>query len=419
MRVQSSHSPTPSSTRQRWVDIWAAMPQLCEPDNLPFPPFVTPTRLFPNTTIRQTLTITLSAETIRLRISNAFGGTDLAITSVFLATPSPSRTSAGSPYIDPTTSQRVSFGGKAGIKVPVGALAVSDAVEHGVNAGESLTVTMYLEEGQGGLMVTSHPGSRTTSWLAQGDRANAATIAETPIDHWYYISAIESLLPCDRCAFVIIGDSITDGRGSTTNGNDRWPDLVSYRLRHAGVNHIAVINQGAGGNRVLTDGLGPNAWSRITRDVLSHSSVKYAMIFEGVNDIGTADNTEEAQEEVFNQLVAAYQQMIVQIRAGGISVFGSTIPPFSSPSSSTVQPYSSILRDKTRRRINRWIVEESGYDYVVDFAKALADPQMDERLLEEYDSGDYLHPSPAGYRKMAETFDLDVFGRCAGAVERI
>jgi lysophospholipase L1-like esterase len=395
------------------------MPQLCEPDNLPPPPFVTPTHLFPNTTIRQTVKVTLSAETIRLRISNAFGGTDLVITSVSLATPSPSRTLAGSPSIDSTTSQRVTFGGRDEIRIPVGALIVSDAVEHGVNAGESVTVTMYLKGGQEGSMVTSHPGSRTTSWLAHGDRVDAATLADTPIDHWYYISAMEGLLPVDRCAFVIIGDSITDGRGSTTNGSDRWPDLVSSRLHQAGVKHIAVINQGAGGNRVLTDGLGPNAWSRITRDVLSHSGVKYAMIFEGVNDIGTADNTIEAQDEIYDRLVAGYQQMSIQIRAGGIYVFGATIPPFSSPSSSTVQPYSSVLRDWTRRRINRWIAEESGYDYVVDFANALADPQKDERLLKEYDSGDYLHPSPAGYRKMAETFDVEVFSRCVGEVEYI
>jgi lysophospholipase L1-like esterase len=111
--------------------------------------------------------------------------------------------------------------------------------------------------------------------------------------------------------------------------------------------------------------------------------------------------------------------MSIQIRAGGIYVFGATIPPFSSPSASTIQPYSSVLRDSTRRRINRWIAEESGYDYVVDFAKALADPQKDERLLKEYDSGDYLHPSPAGYRKMAETFDVEVFSRCVGEVEYI
>jgi lysophospholipase L1-like esterase len=111
--------------------------------------------------------------------------------------------------------------------------------------------------------------------------------------------------------------------------------------------------------------------------------------------------------------------MIIQIRAAEIFVFGSTIPPFSSPSSSTVQPYSSVLRDMTRRRINKWIVEESGYDYVVDFAKALADPQQAGRLLEEYDSGDYLHPSPAGYRKMAEAFDVEVFSRCTSEAERI
>jgi hypothetical protein len=201
MRVKASCSPSLAPTRQQWVDIWAAMPQLCEPDNLPPPPFITPTNPFSNTTIRQTFQVTLSAETIRLRISNAFGATDLAITSMSIATPSPSRNSAGSPSIDPTTAQRVTFGGKDSIRIPVGALLVSDAVEHGVNAGENVTVTMYLEGGQGGLKVTSHPGSRTTSWLAKGDQKDAVILTDTPIDHWYCISAIEGLLPISSLRF--------------------------------------------------------------------------------------------------------------------------------------------------------------------------------------------------------------------------
>lgn len=387
------------------------MPQLCEPDNLPPAPFQSSTGVFENTTIRQTLKVTLSAETIRIRISNAFGINVLRVSALTIGTPAPHATSAGSSRVRADSLHEVSFGGKAGIAVPNGALAISDPIPLSVNAGESVSVSLYLEFGQEGNQITSHPGSRTTSWCCFDNKTYSSDLRDAiPVDHWYFLSAIEGLISDDHCAFVLIGDSITDGRGSTTNGNDRWPDLVSRKMQEDPfARHISVINQAAGGNRILLDGLGPNAWGRITRDVLGHSAVKYALIFEGVNDIGCTLDTEEDQDLVYHHLIAAYQQMILQMRTHGILVFGGTIAPFCAPEDTDVQPYSSLLRDKTRRRVNEWIMSSGEYDYVVDFAKALEDPHCPERLLPEYDCGDFLHPSPAGYRRMAEVFDVTGF----------
>lgn len=179
---------------------------------------------------------------------------------------------------------------------------------------------------------------------------------------------------------------------------------------------IAVLNQAAGGNRVLEDGLGPNAEGRIDRDVLSQSGVKYAMIFEGVNDIGDANTTTEAQQVVGDQLIAAYKQMSLRIHTFGIPFFGATITPFGTPNY-TVGSYSDPTREVTRQRINQFIRHSGGvFDAVIDFDEVVRDPMNPERLRPEYNSGDWLHPNEAGYHAMANYFPLGIFQRFAGGV---
>lgn len=176
--------------------------------------------------------------------------------------------------------------------------------------------------------------------------------------------------------------------------------------------HIAVANQAAGGNRILADGLGPNALGRIDPDVLSQSGVKYAMIFEGVNDIGVASPDRANQSIIYDRLVAAYDQMIVRIHAHNLPVFGATITPFSG-SNATLQPYSDPVREETRQRVNAWIRNSGRFDEVVDFDQILADPAHPSQLNPLYDSGDYLHPNPAGYEALADAFPLEIFSEWA------
>ncbi|KAJ5365501.1 Extracellular GDSL-like lipase/acylhydrolase [Penicillium concentricum] len=395
-----------------WVNIWTTMPQLVEPANLPPVPFNGSTTVFSNTTIRQTLQVSLAAQEIRIRLSNAFGPNDLRITKVTIGLPE--RQKVGVSGLQTKTLKTVFFDGSPDLEIPNGGLVVSDPIKFPIEAQSALMLNIYLAEGQKGFSITGHPGSRTTSYLALGDWTGAENLTDSSVqstDHWYFMSGVEALLSSESSGFVIIGDSITDGRGSTTNGNDRWPDLLLARMqKHKPTSKVAILNQAAGGNRILQDGLGPNVISRLDRDVLAQSGVRYAMIFEGVNDIGVADSDAATQAEIEKKLVAAYKQIATRVHALGIPIFGATITPFGSPPSSDyVQPYSSAVRERTRQRINKFIRESDVFDAVLDFDRVLRDPHAPSQLLEKYDSGDHLHPTVAGYQALAEYFPLAVF----------
>lgn len=319
------------------------------------------------------------------------------------------------------------------MSVPAGSLAVSDPflfdfsgvatyTSNGTTeAGSIVTVTMYLAGGQEGEAITSHPGSRTYTYLSHGDQVSATNVTGDDVQslaHWYFVSAVEAWAPTSASTLVVVGDSITDGRGSDTNLNDRWPDLLFTQLQSSSTTRgISVANQAAGGNRILHDGLGPSALSRIDRDVLAQSGVKYAMIFEGVNDIGTAAANPAAQAEVYASLIAAYRQMILRIHAQGIPVFGATITPFGSPNT-TLQPYSDPAgyREQTRSRVNDWIRSSGEFDAVIDFDAVVRDMDNATMLAGQYDSGDHLHPSVAGYHAMADSFPIGLFAQWAGGV---
>jgi lysophospholipase L1-like esterase len=371
-------------------------------------------------TIRQTLHMSVGASQIRLQISNAFGVTNLPITAVTVALPA--NNTAGIHQIQASTLQKVTFSGSSSISIPNGALAVSDPLSFPIKPQSILTVSIYLATGQTTNSITSHPGSRTTSWFQFGNAVEQPALAITnsatqSAAHWYLISAVSAWVPPSYGTLAIIGDSITDGRGSDTDKNNRWPDLLLARLQKSNAtSNLAISNQAAGGNRVLADGLGPNALGRVDRDVLSHAGVKYAMIFEGVNDIGTADTTPAAQSAIYDALTQAYSQMVTRIHAFGIPVFGATITPFSAPSNFTGQPYSDPERERTRQKVNTFIRESGVFDAVADFDEILRDPSVPSQLKLEYNSGDYLHPNVAGYQKIADEFPVGVFGKWVGGV---
>jgi lysophospholipase L1-like esterase len=252
--------------------------------------------------------------------------------------------------------------------------------------------------------------------MSQGNLVSAADIT-TPttqrIDKWFLVSALQGWLPPRHVSMAIVGDSITDGRGSTTNGNDRWPDLLLARIRKLHLfRHISLLNMAAGGNRILADGLGPNALGRIERDVLAHPNVRFALIFEGVNDIGTGATDEAAQNAIGDRMMLAFDQMIARLHGAGIAVFGATITPMSGPG----QTYGDPVREKQRQRVNEWIRTSKRFDAVVDFDKVVRDPKNATMLRKEYDSGDYLHLNPAGFQAMAEAVDLKLFDRFGGGV---
>lgn len=351
--------------------------------------------------------LSLDTDVIRLEISNVFGGSDLSITAATVAIPA--NQTAGIKAIQTDTTQALTFSGSQSFIVPNGASVLSDPIHMPVAAQSILSISIYLKNGQTTNEITSHPGSRTTSFFAKGNHLESLDFeAETAgsADHWYFISAVEGLIPGTASTIAIVGDSITDGRGSTTNGNDRWPDQLLVRLsENPTTRSTAILNQAAGGNRILNDGLGPNALGRIDRDVISHPGVRHVIIFEGVNDIGTASTDEATQSAVGDRLIQAYDQIIQRLHRHNMIVVGVTITPMTG----TGQVYGHPNREATRQRVNKWIRESGVFDAVVDFDEVVRDPAQQDQLLPKYDTGDHLHLNPAGYLAMAESVDLTLF----------
>jgi lysophospholipase L1-like esterase len=386
-----------------WLGTWTAAPQLTEPANMPPPPFTQGNEVLADSTLRQTVHVTVGGPRIRLRFSNAYGGTDLPITMVSVALPLGGQ--AGVSAIRAGTSRAVTFGGRSAIDIPVGAQMVSDPLDFPVAAGSNLTVTIYLAAGQASADITSHPGSRTTSYMLSGNHVDDEDLpGATPVDHWYFLSGVEVRSTGASAAAVMMGDSLTDGRGSTTNGNDRWPDQLFARLQPG--RGVAVLNQALGGNRVLHDGLGPNVLARLDRDVLAQTGVRWLIVFEGVNDIGTAEATDAAQKQVAADLIGAYEQIIVRAHAAGIRVYGATITPFGG---NAMYDDPAGDREAARQAVNEWIRTSRQFDAVIDFDRAVRDPANPRQLISSFDSGDHLHLNPAGYQALARAVPLGLF----------
>ncbi len=379
-----------------WVGSWATAEQIPEAGN------ALPPGDLRDATLRQVVRLSIGGEALRVHISNAFGTAPLHLTSVHVALPA----SAASSQIVASTDRTLSFSGRADVIIPAGAEYVSDPVKFSVTAQSDLAITFYIDQPPVG--ETSHPGSRATSYLVHGDHvADADLPGAMTFDHWFNIAGVDVSAPPGAAAIVTLGDSITDGHGSTTNGNDRWPDDLARRLRAArSVRCLGVLNLGIGGNRLLLDGLGPNALARFDRDVLAQPGVRYLIVQEGINDIGTfglQGSTEKAaHDRLVHSIIGAYQQIVRRAHAHGIRVFGGTLTPF--VGSTYYKP--GALGEADRVAVNQWIREPGHFDAVIEFDEAIRDTQRPEVLLPAYDSGDHLHPSPAGYRAMADAIRL-------------
>jgi lysophospholipase L1-like esterase len=382
-----------------WVGSWAAAQMIPEPNN------AVPADNLRGATLRQIVHLSAGGSMLRLRISNAFGTGPLRLVAVHVAHPQ----SAASSRIDPNSDRAVTFGERADVLIPAGAEYSSDPVKYAVAPLSDLAVTMQIDGSPE--QQTGHPGSRATSYLATGAPVSAPELpAAQSIDHWYFLSGVDVGVESAAAAVVALGDSITDGHGATTNGNDRWPDVLAARLqRNAASRQVSVLNAGIGGNRLLADGTGPNALARFDRDVLAQAGVSYLIVLEGINDIGTLTRTKVASEaqhdELVRQLIEAYRQITLRAHAHGIRVIGATILPFTG--SDYYHPSPANETDRTL--VNAWIRAPGHFDAVLDFDKVAADPAHPDHLRADYDIGDHLHPSPAGYRAMADAIPLELF----------
>lgn len=386
--LQAKGSPCP------WQLAWASSQYVAEGDN------ALPAATRNDHTLRQIVRTTLSGSGIRVHLSNAFGTTPLVIDAASVArSPDNKAATVESPHA-------LTFNGARSVTLPAGADMLSDPINMAAPAFTDLAVSLHYAAAPS--IQTGHPGSRATSYLAPGNQVDTPMLTgTTTADRWFNLSAIEVRACATKPVVVILGDSITDGRGSTTNGNDRWPDVLARRLN----GRAAVINRGIGGNRLLLDGLGPNALARLERDVLAVPGVTHLIVLEGINDLGTSTRDAPMDEAGHKTLVAnmigAYRQIVERAHTRGIKVIGGTIMPFMG----FAGYHPDAANEADRQDVNAWIRAPGHFDAVVDFDAVTRDPARPDWLKPLYDVGDHLHPNPPGYKAMGEAVPLELILR--------
>lgn len=377
--------------KTHWVGTWATAPQLVETHNNPPQPGLT------NNSLRQVVRVSIGGKTMRVKFTNEHSKSPVAIKSAQVAA------SKGGGAIDITTNKSLTFNGKKDITLAAGAVAYSDPIAFKLTPRMDVAITLYF--GETSVDVTGHPGSRTTSYIIKGnDPAVTDFTGAVTTDHWYIINGIDVKASGKTSAVAIIGNSITDGRGSITNQQNRWPDILSERLlKNKKTSKIAVLNMGIGGNCVLAGGLGPTAVVRYERDILNQAGVRWAIIYEGINDIGNLPNNETAATNRAKALIDAYKQMIEKAHAKGITIYGATIMPVKG------NGYYGTYREVCRNTVNEWIRTSGAFDGVIDFDNAMRDP-ADPTKMKDALQDDYLHPNVTGHKTMGEFVDLSLFG---------
>jgi lysophospholipase L1-like esterase len=352
---------------------------------------------FADQTIRQTVRLSVGGATLRVRISNRYGATPLRIAGLTVAA------ALDGAAIKPDSLRELTVDGKAAVTVPAGADLTTDGVRFPTDPFDQVTVTIYLAEPSG--PATYHAQALATVHRAAGDhRANGDGTAFTETSQSsYYLTGIDVTGAPDD-GVVVLGDSLTDGTGSTPDTDHRFPDLLARRLATAG-RPRAVLNQGIGGNRVTVDSawLGDRATARLPHDVLTQPGIRTVVILAGINDIGISELAADSPFPVFapytevsaEQVIAGHRDLTRHARAAGLRTVGVTLLPMSG--SAFFTPRS----EAKRAAVNAWIRQSADYDAVIDLARA-----MGETLDPAHDSGDGLHPNDAGYQAMADATDL-------------
>jgi lysophospholipase L1-like esterase len=373
------------------VGTWGTSLQITEPRNLPPDPDLQ------GNTLRQIVRPSIGGQRVRVRFSNVFGTDPVELKAAHLAN------SLGDGAIDPSTDTRLTFGKRVEVTIVPGASIASDPFPYVLMPRSDAAITVQFGSVDPDT-VTGHPGSRTTSYLTEEDAVSHPEMhGAASTDHWYIIEGID-IVNEDAAAVVTLGNSITDGRGSGTNKQNRWPDELARRLQaNESTQNVAVLNAGIGGNCVLKSCLGPSALDRFRRDVIDQNGVRWLIILEGVNDIGTSHPDSSAK--VAQNLIEAYQKMIQKAHARDILVYGATILPFGASF------YDSPEHEAARQTVNEWIRSSGAFDALVDLDVALQDPNNPTQMLPGAHDGDFLHPSERGHRMMAEAVDLNLFIR--------
>lgn len=376
---------TVHANAQNWIGTWATAPQTVVKSFMPY------NNNMSNRSVRQVVKVSIGGETIRLKLSNIYSTEPVIIRSIYIAH------AKDSFAIDAKSAKYLKFDNKYKTVIPAGKAIVSDALPFDLKPLERVSITINYTSAPA--IPTVHMGSRTTSYIMKGV-TNAHSNFETAFreNHWYNISGIDVYsMRTDLGSIAIIGNSITDGKCSTDNAQNRWPDVMSemLQLKYKTTNQ-GVLNLGIGNNRVVVPGgFGTLAKDRFDRDVLGQYGVKKVVVFEGVNDIGAAKSG--SSETVTRQLIESYQTMIKKAKARKLKVYLATITPFKGAG------YYTPFHEAARQTVNEWIrnlAKSKEIDGILDFAKLLQDPADDRCMKKEYASSDWLHPNPMGYKAM-------------------
>jgi lysophospholipase L1-like esterase len=377
---------------RHWVGTWGASPAPSEAGVG-----------FNNHTLRMNPRVSLGGDTLRVRVSNAYGNGKLAIGAACVGIRD------RGPAIVPGSARALTFCGSRSATVAAGALVVSDSVKLDVKPLADLAVTLYLPgEVPTGFQITGRYARQTNYISPPGNFAAAISMPVLKItDEWFFVSGIDVLASHETGCVVALGDSLTDANISTHDAYARWPDQLARRLaaRPSG-RQLGVVNQGLGGNRILHDLRGDSGLRRFDRDVLAQPGVTHAIVMLGTNDLRNR-NAKPDEEVTAEQMIAGLHQMALRARARGIKLFGATLTPFGNE---TFLPGAwNPVRERHRVAVNGWIRESGALDGVVDFDQALRDPERPTQMLPIYDSGDGLHPSDLGYCRMGDAIDLALF----------
>ena len=371
------------SFAQNWVGTWATAPQTVVRSFMPYNNCMT------NRSVRQVVKVSIGGDVIRLKLSNIYSMQPVEIRSIYIAHAKDSFS------IDAKSAQYFKFGNSYKTVIPAGKQIVSDALKFNLKNLERVAITINYTSAPE--VPTVHMGSRTTSYIMKGvTNAHSSFKEAFQENHWYNISGIDVYtMSNNMSAIAIMGNSITDGKCSTDNAQNRWPDVMSemLQLKHK-ISNQGVLNLGIGNNRVtVPGGFGALAKERFDRDILMQSGVKKVIIFEGINDIGAAKSGNS--ETVARQIIESIQGMVRKAKARKMKVYLGTITPFKGAG------YYSHFHEAARLYVNDWIRSQAKkVDGILDFAKLLQDPNDDRRMKREYASNDWLHPNPAGYKAM-------------------
>jgi lysophospholipase L1-like esterase len=377
---------------RHWVGTWATAPAPSESGVS-----------FNNHTVRMTPRVSIGGDTVRIRVSNAFGREKLEIGSAYIGIRDQG------PSVVPGSERRLTFDGSESTTVAVGALAISDPVELDVAPLADLAVTLYLPgEIPTGFQITGRYARQTNYISPPGDFSAELNMPVVRItDEWFFVCGADVLASKDTGGVVALGDSLTDANISTHDTYNRWPDQLARRLiARGGGRSLGIMNQGLGGNRILHDTRGHSGLRRFDRDVLAQPGVTHVIVMLGTNDLRNR-HARPGEEVTAEQMIAGLNQMALRARTRGIKFIGATLTPFGNE---TFLPGAwNPVREEHRVAVNKWIRESDMLDGIADFDMALRDPACPTQMLPEYDCGDGLHPSDIGYCKMGDAVDLGLF----------